>query len=744
MPSLDPRFIQVDQTLQSYFVDKDTGAPLSAGIVTFYEENNKTVLKPVYELSVTPSNQYVYTQLANPLILSSVGTFIDENGNDIIPYYFPYTPGYDGTVQPPATLDLYYVTVYSAEGVFQFSRDAVPNLSPAGMINPAAEQTDNLLTNPQFAIVNFNGVNTNAVINVTGTNTVTNLAPDWNLITTGAGTVTVQQIAVAGSNLLPTNPAYLLDITSSSLSALTLQQRLYHDTNLLFNGIAAGSFVIGSQDGAAHNIIMTYQPSTQVVPNSGYVLLNVTTPSSGFMEYQSPVGIPISPTFNQDSSITGYTDVLITIPPGAHIQITSIQVLGLPTITTPFVYTETTTNQQINDLFHDYYASILIEPKNSVLTGWNFALNPFQFNATAVTNTTSQTQYIADQTIIHTTGAAGSVATGEASAANRTCLTVNGVGGQANNQFALIQYVDASTIRPYWSYFMSSLARARIFTSNGTSLGLKCRLIYSTSVPGTLSNVEPISSWAGADPTFSGAWTAIKPLNDPVYILPNAYSSIVGSDAFTPFPFNGMQLPIMTSNTMTLGIVLYTTGNMNTADTVVFDRVSLVPNYYAIDETPKTFNQVLSECEFYYEKSYPYNVLKGDITGVGAITTQMGVVFTPATSQAVRAKSFNLAYRTTKRSTNPALILYSANTGVALNVYVVLATSGGANVASADIVFPNFFVSGYGFGNNNSSRGGSFFASNPASMITGTSADPAAEAFLTYQYTGDARLGLIP
>ena len=743
MPSLDPRFIQVDQTLQSYFVDKDTGAPLSAGIVTFYEENNKTVLKPVYQLSVTPSNQYVYTILPNPMVLSSVGTFIDENRNDIIPYYFPYTPGYDGTVQPPTTLDLYYVTVYSAEGDFQFSRDAVPNLSPAGMLNPAAEQTDNLLTNPQFAIVNFNGVNTNAVINVTGTNTVTNLAPDWNLITTGAGTVTVQQIAVAGNNLLPTNPAYLLDITSSSLSALTLQQRLYHDTDLLYNGIAAGSFVIGSQDGAAHNIIMTYQPSTAVIANPGYQLLNITTPSSGFMEYQSPAGVPINGPFNQDSSITGYTDVLITIPPGAHIQITSIQVLGLPTITTPFVYTETTTNQQINDLFHDYYDSILVQPKNSVLTGWNFSLNPYQFFVPTATATTSQTQYICDQTIIHTTGAAGSVTFQEAAVANRDCLQINGVGGQANNQFALIQYIDPTTIMPYWSYFLSSLARVRIITGAGTSLGLKMRLIWRTTVPPTLSNVEPISSWGGVDPTFAAGWTAIAQLNDPVYILPNSYSTSIGLDAIDAVQFNGMQLPNMSTATMTLGIVLYTTGNMNTADSVVFDRVSLVPNYYAIDETPKTFNQTLSDCEYYYEKSYPYNIIAGTaLTVSGELTAEMlGFQLNP--NDQVRSRSFTLRYRTVKRTNTPQILLYSPVSGIQGNVFTSLYQLSTLNAGSADSVFAAYFTQ------TQNSRNSSVYVSATGvitSMVgaLGTTVDAAPEGFISYHYTADARLGLVP
>ena len=35
--------------LQEYFVDKDTGFPLAAGQVFFYEDTNRSVLKNIYQ-----------------------------------------------------------------------------------------------------------------------------------------------------------------------------------------------------------------------------------------------------------------------------------------------------------------------------------------------------------------------------------------------------------------------------------------------------------------------------------------------------------------------------------------------------------------------------------------------------------------------------------------------------------------------------------------------------------------------
>src|SRR5580693_7123038 len=76
-------------SLQEYFVDKDSGLPLSGGFVYFYVDTARSVLKPVFEQTGSPPN-YTYSVLPNPVTLSAVGTFQDASGNDIIPYYYPY------------------------------------------------------------------------------------------------------------------------------------------------------------------------------------------------------------------------------------------------------------------------------------------------------------------------------------------------------------------------------------------------------------------------------------------------------------------------------------------------------------------------------------------------------------------------------------------------------------------------------------------------------------------------------
>lgn len=134
---LDSRYM-LAPSLQEYFVDKDTGFPLAAGIVNFYEDSARTVRKNVFQLTGNPPD-YTYTALPNPCILSGVGTFIDANGNDILPYYFPFDA--EDNVQ------LYYITVYSAGNIFQFARQGFPDFSEN---QGTAENVLNYVPNPQF------------------------------------------------------------------------------------------------------------------------------------------------------------------------------------------------------------------------------------------------------------------------------------------------------------------------------------------------------------------------------------------------------------------------------------------------------------------------------------------------------------------------------------------------------------------------------------------------------------------
>lgn len=131
--ALDPRYVILGSDLEQLFRDKDTGLPLSGGKVYFFEDDARTIPKPVYQLMGSPPN-YTYVALPNPVTLNSVGAF----GVNV--YALPY----DMTT---GNLELYFIQVYNSADVFQFSREAIPNISVSEV--PETQEI-NFITNGQF------------------------------------------------------------------------------------------------------------------------------------------------------------------------------------------------------------------------------------------------------------------------------------------------------------------------------------------------------------------------------------------------------------------------------------------------------------------------------------------------------------------------------------------------------------------------------------------------------------------
>lgn len=357
MPFPSPNFVACFP-LQEYFVDKDTGEPLSAGVVTFYEDNDRTVLKPIYQQVQAPDNTYSFVQLNNPLTLTIVGTFGDDNGNDIIPYLYPYA-GLPTDAERGA-LDLYYITVYAAvppigTAALQFTREAwPPNIEDSGSTTTDTAISTNEIANPQFVEVNFNAT-TGLTTNVSGTGTVTNIAPDWDVITNGTGSFTVNQIAVVDTAAI-SDPPYALQITSSSIdSPLILRQRITNSPRLLANANVASYFVASSQDSIQHTLTMNYVPST----GTSYQLATGFATSDA--AYTPIFGVvPTTGTINTDPATTGYVEIQIVIPVGAVINLTSFQMLGVPNLQTEPSFLQLSTPRQIDNLYHYAYPIVPI------------------------------------------------------------------------------------------------------------------------------------------------------------------------------------------------------------------------------------------------------------------------------------------------------------------------------------------------------------------------------------------------
>lgn len=129
--------------LQDYLVDDVSGLPLSAGVVTMYHDNARTILKNWYYQSGSPG-AYTYITLPNPMTLSSVGTIVDNNGNDTIPFYYPYSESDDTLADP------YYVTVDNSNGQRQFVRQNFPFIPESGTPGSEVETLDSYVLNNTF------------------------------------------------------------------------------------------------------------------------------------------------------------------------------------------------------------------------------------------------------------------------------------------------------------------------------------------------------------------------------------------------------------------------------------------------------------------------------------------------------------------------------------------------------------------------------------------------------------------
>jgi hypothetical protein len=138
--SLNPRYV-LAPSLQEYFVDRDTGAPLAGGLIFTYSDVNRTTPKTVYELQGNQAN-YTFAPLPNPIVLSAAGTIVDNNYNDIIPYWYPF--------DSEGNLELYYIVVQNSLGVEQFVRAAWPYPIIGGGENTSSNGLLNYIPNGQY------------------------------------------------------------------------------------------------------------------------------------------------------------------------------------------------------------------------------------------------------------------------------------------------------------------------------------------------------------------------------------------------------------------------------------------------------------------------------------------------------------------------------------------------------------------------------------------------------------------
>lgn len=606
----------------------------------------------------------------------------------------------------------------------------VENYTPGngGGTVSGAFASENQITNPQFSLVDFSSpyMFTGAASSISPID----IAPGWSLVLAGNGTITLNQVPLNNTNKNPSNAPYALEITLSGWNAGSVFLIQKFDQNGM---LWANKSVSNALTARLGTTVLPQLITGSLFDSNGTPLATVlsATVTASFNEFTGVGTLP--DTSNPDTPPAASIQYQLALPSDIDIYLTSFQLIVQEKLDeSEPVFIQDSIDRQIDHTFHWYYNSLVFQPKDSLLSGWDFGLNPYQYWPVSGATITSQCAYTADQTIIYQHEGANEVAVSQSAAVNNFGFNITAVGN--SNTFAMIQYIDPLTLNDIWGTTLSSLVQAKINTSHGSSVQFKMRLIWRSTLPSTIGNTEPISSWTGTDPVFSAGWTQVIPDNDPVYTLGSSIESFV---------FEGMSLasvPVTTS-TMTLGIVIYTISNMSNAspaDSIIFNRVSLVPNQFAIDSSILTFNDTLRRLYYYFESSKNIFVQLTTNGKEGALIRSLSA-FTNGVTMNIDTfpLSFNVEYREVKRN-NASFTFYNEG-GLKDNVTVYIRDNG-SQLAVDTVVVTNGWNS-----MNNGNKGIQFLSvattMSPFYSHSGATSN-STDAFISFHYSADSRLGV--
>lgn len=712
----------IQQPLQQCIFDKDGTGPLSAGVVSYYSDPAFTIPKDVYQVTSTLSG-YTYVNLGSELTLSSIGSFVDGSGNNLQVMLFPWT----GTESDPGTFEPYYITVYSSGSILQFTVEGFPlnSFNESGDINDEVENI-NQITNPQFSTVLFQP--TGITLSLTGSNVITAVAPGWFIKTSGTGTVTlIQQSLVVDT---PSGAPYSLDIQSSAgITSIILYQRIYNSPRLLNGTNIAVYFEAACPSAIAVPLTLGYQYSTDVSITNIDLTPSVTPIDLSYTSVVGSTNVSGSPS---TANGTGYLDIILTLETNTRIQVTSFQLVSVSNLSNEPLFYQISTPLQQAQLFWYYNSLLQYKPIPSYLVGWDFPFNPVQLlgptgNAASLGGA-NLSQYIWDQTILF------------ASVDNVLNFTRNSstfgikIGTSGTSSFALVQYLQLRQAREILS--QRNALQLKGLVSSGTLTGTVSLFWTSGSLPSlaaaTYQSLVSSVSASGVPTAGNGTWTAV----------PNVQygNSVPFSLSTTDSIFNFNQFDATASSagtTATFIAIVIAFAPMTSAQSITIDYCSLVGGDIPTRPAPKTPDEVLRECQFYFESTYNMGGAPGTPSTIGQILApQVTSQATGGGTLSAFASPFELQFNTIKASSGPIITFYSPSTGASNNV-LYNAINNNASVFSSDVMVTSFWTVSTG------QRGANYVSSTATAVYTAAAVATAFNAYIQYQCTIDARLGLV-
>lgn len=736
---LDPKFVLASD-LESYFVDKDSGAPLAAGKLSFFRDAARDVPKQVFALSGSQGN-YTYTSMGTSITLSSVGTVQDAGNNNQVIYWYPYDE--DGTI------DLYYVEVVNSQATPQFVRQAWPNTTTGSGPTPTSTENgnfENQISNPTFTNVFLNPGISNAFTVTAATSQVFPLGPDWDFVISGSGTVTVQQILVRGSQNVVTSPPYVLDVNvSSGITRCYLRQRFFNNSGIWGSTndqpvYLYGSFVAQAILPTPSSIGMFYvESSGNTSPLT--IIPSTTTFGTPYELISGYTAAPVPPSTNSSSGSSAYSDIYLSFTQGTHNQISAIQLIPLtvnPTDLKTIPYDLNSSNR--DEAFQGCYYIPRLNQKqiDSFLTGWDFQVNPYQFGNSGTVTTTPA--YIADQTIA-ACGTTGNVAwTTDLSGGLQ--FLANG----SHDAFYIQQYLSGEQVEQL-AYSRLSVNIFAYQGPTGEPVTVKiylCSAFSSAAIPTLPTPLGTIDA-SGKFTLTAAGWTTVprSGLPTPEFTLKN---EITGKN---DTGFSGWEITDNTARSSTKLFAIVVTFQYPTAATLlVVESISCVPGDLPCRPAVKTPQQTLLDCQYYYEKSYSLPVLPGSFASIGSILYHGPFAATTSgLPLMLRVQAFPttipLSYKTIKREVVDPKFYSTLGTP---NSFRVTIFDGPSIFYNADVA-----ISGSWLIRDEGYQGCNIVPTNRGNPIADSSQTASSfpyplisiEALVQFQYVVDARLGIV-
>ncbi len=729
--------------LQEVIFNKDGTGPLAYGTVQFFSDPGFSVPKDVYEETFLPGGTITYTNLGNILTLSGIGSFVDLSGNNFIPLLYPFVGSPSDTIVGPE--QLYYIQVYSSDGILQFTvSDWPPNVTQSGGLVTQEALTANLLTNPSFSIVSFipTAGGTTYTYTTTGTQNFP-VAPGWNLqsISTGSQTITVQQVAL--SSMTPNDAAYALQISwSTGVTSLQLQQTLTASPRLLAGFYASATIDCQCPNNEAVAISLDYEQLTTSVITPIVTGATPTGGSWGTIAGTKLIPLPASATAPASVefiiNITGLT-------PGSSVLIANVQMVEVANASITAGYIQQSTQQELNGLMWYYEPQLAYKPITNYALGWNFPFNPCQqYGLTGNSHfpDTALAEYYIDQTIVYQSTASSISYT---VAPNGSSPTVGfNISNVTGCTYALVQYLDAAEAVELLNQRNSVKLRGYVSDVDvvGQSLIGTINLYYTTNVSPYFPAL-PLVMFSG----FTGTGSAIAPtgLTAGWTIVPRqlGVASFNLTTTNSSFGFNGWDATAVSGINNATGFAIVISFNAPTLPTspvsttcvTTLEYITLCGGDIATSPAPSTIAQTRQGLKYYYETSWDYSIPVGTVAANGLQSIQ---AYTTSGTLGLFGQPISFQYsqkRVDPTSANP--ILYSTKSGAANYVTGNLFYNGAPDTIT-DIGATDWTL--YGLGESSI-----IYTCNATASILGGSASGGSprQAFVSYNYVIDARPGIV-